>query len=166
MRTYFTAHVTNEERENILNQHREVYDGYVTQYAKTNEQPLYVQDLANDKGGITLSNKGNVTTYKNVGINEMKHDGKDTGLFSDEANEDVYSGSHGFEPEETFESEEELVDEMMLDTIGDGPLDFEHGTVDNGELDDEEDTIEIDFDETLMEQIERTKDMFKRFGRY
>ncbi|NCA22477.1 MAG: hypothetical protein EBS86_15245 [Crocinitomicaceae bacterium] len=65
MRTYFTAHVTNEERENILNQHREVYDGYVTQYAKTNEQPLYVQDLANDKGGITLSNKGNVTTYKN-----------------------------------------------------------------------------------------------------
>jgi hypothetical protein len=166
MRTYFTAHVTNEERENILNQHREVYDGYVTQYAKTNEQPLYVQDLANDKGGITLSNKGNVTTYKNVGINEMKHDGKDTGLFSDEANEDVYSGSHGFEPEETFESEEESVDEMMLDTIGDGPLDFEHGTVDNGELDDEEDTIEIDFDETLMEQIERTKDMFKRFGRY
>jgi hypothetical protein len=166
MRTYFTAHVTNEERENILNQHREVYDGYVTQYAKTNEQPLYVQDLANDKGGITLSNKGNVTTYKNVGINEMKYDGKDTGLFSDEANEDVYSGSHGFEPEETFESEEELVDEMMLDTIGDGPLDFEHGTVDNGELDDEEDTIEIDFDETLMEQIERTKDMFKRFGRY
>jgi hypothetical protein len=96
----------------------------------------------------------------------MKHDGKDTGLFSDEANEDVYSGSHGFEPEETFESEEELVDEMMLDTIGDGPLDFEHGTVDNGELDDEEDAIEIDFDETLMEQIERTKDMFKRFGRY
>jgi hypothetical protein len=166
MRTYFTAHVTNEERENILNQHREVYDGYVTQYAKTNEQPLYVQDLANDKGGITLSNKGNVTTYKNVGINEMKHDGKDTGLFSDEANEDVYSGSHGFEPEETFESEEESVDEMMLDTIGDGPLDFEHGTVDNGEMDDEEDTIEIDFDETLMEQIERTKDMFKRFGRY
>ena len=172
MRSYFTANVTNEERENILNQHREVYDGYVTQYAQPTLQPLYVQDLANDKGGVTLSNKGNVTTYKNVGINEMKHDGKDTGLFSDETKEDVYSGSHGFEPEETFESEEDEstnVDEMMLDTIGDGPLDFEHGTVDNDEFEDEDDLdieLDVEFDEPLMEQIQRTKDMFKRFDRY
>ena len=40
--------MTNEEKNNILDQHKEVYDGYVTQYAKPNEQPLYVQDLAND----------------------------------------------------------------------------------------------------------------------
>ena len=47
MNAYFFK-MTNEERTNILDQHKEIYDGYVTQYANTNEQPLYVQDLAND----------------------------------------------------------------------------------------------------------------------
>ena len=45
MNAYFFK-MTNEERTNILDQHKEIYDGYVTQYANTNEQPLYVQDLA------------------------------------------------------------------------------------------------------------------------
>jgi hypothetical protein len=60
-----------EEKENILDQHKSIYDGYVTKYGQQiNNQPLYIQDLANDKNGITVSNKGNVSTYKNVGINE------------------------------------------------------------------------------------------------
>jgi hypothetical protein len=33
-------------------------------------QPLYTQDFANDKGGITVNNRGEVKKYTNVGINE------------------------------------------------------------------------------------------------
>ena len=70
MNQYFFG-LTKAEKQNILDQHKSLYDGYVTLYDQTsNTTPLYVQDYANDKGGITVSNKGNVTNYKNVGINE------------------------------------------------------------------------------------------------
>ena len=70
MSVFFT-NVSDAERQNILNQHKHIYDGYVTQYGQgSNMTPLTVQDFANDKGGITISNKGNVTVYKNMGINE------------------------------------------------------------------------------------------------
>jgi hypothetical protein len=124
--------MTNEERDNILDQHKEVYDGYVTQYSQSNEQPLYTQDFANDKEGLTVNNKGVVTTYKNMNINEMKHDGKSTGLFSDEEeeyNEGYISAGTAYEPEESFEEVEE-----QLDMIGDGEYDLPNGTVD---IDDE-----------------------------
>lgn len=185
MNAYF-FNVTKEERENILDKHKEIYDGYVTEYAKPEEQPLYVQDFANDKKGITVNSKGDVTEYKNVGINEMKHDGKSTGLFSDE----------------------EPVEEQ-LDMIGDGPDDLEHGTVghnkkpklnikgivdmfgDDEEIDEFEDYFEdseegdpyeymenggffddIDEDvededrEVVISSINESLDMFKRFSKY
>ena len=70
MAQYFFK-ITNEERTNILDQHKTIYDGYVTEYAQgENKQPLYVQDFANDKGGITVNNKGEVKPYTNMGINE------------------------------------------------------------------------------------------------
>lgn len=74
MAQYFFS-VSKAEKQNILDQHKTVYDGYVTLYGQQNNtSPLYVQDYANDKGGITVSNKGNVTSYRNVGINEAKLD--------------------------------------------------------------------------------------------
>lgn len=70
MNSYFFK-MNKQERENILDQHKHVYDGYVTKYnQQSNQYPLYVQDLANDKNGITVNNKGLVKTYTNVGINE------------------------------------------------------------------------------------------------
>lgn len=120
MNAYF-FNITKEERENILDKHKEVYDGYVTQYVKPEVQELYVQDLANDKQGITINNKGEVGVYRNMNINEMRHDGKDTGLFSDEAE----------------------IDEQ-LDMIGDGPMDLENGTVD---LDDETEDFLSDYED-------------------
>jgi hypothetical protein len=70
MSVFFT-NVSDAERQNILDQHKHIYDGYVTQYGQgSNMTPLMVQDYANDKGGVTISNKGVVTTYKNTGINE------------------------------------------------------------------------------------------------
>jgi hypothetical protein len=124
--------MTNEERNNILDQHKHVYDGYVTNYGQAKEQPLYVQDMANDKGGITLKNNGEVTPYTNFRVNEMRFDGKSTGLFKDGENEDYMSPGAQFDTTPTFESEEDegymvSVGEQ-LDMIGDGPDDLDHGT--------------------------------------
>lgn len=67
--------MTKEEKSNILDQHKTLYDGYVTRYNhEGNQYPLYVQDLANDKNGITVTNKGNVKTYTNMNINESPLD--------------------------------------------------------------------------------------------
>ncbi len=151
MNAYF-FNVSNEERSNILDKHKEIYDGYVTQYGQgNNQQPLYTQDYANDKGGITVNNKGDVGEYRNININEMRHDGKDTGLFSDEATESI------------------------KDTIGDGPLDLENGTVDlhgdndddiNYELDDLLDELDDEESFHIQEQLNKTIDMFRRFNKY
>ena len=70
MNSYFFK-MTKEEKQNILDSHKSVYDGFATQYGQnTNQQPLYVQDFANDKNGITVNNKGEVKTYTNMNINE------------------------------------------------------------------------------------------------
>ena len=68
--------MTPEERESILDKHKHIYNGYQTLQANiSNPQPLYVQDFANDKEGITVSNKGNVMSYKNMNINESVEEG-------------------------------------------------------------------------------------------
>ena len=152
MNAYFFK-MTNEEKDNILDQHKTIYDGYVTSYAQPEkEQRLYTQDFANDKQGLTVNNKGVVTAYKNMGINEMKHDGKSTGLFSSEEPKEQghISGGSIYEPEETFESEFEVVtdfsnddDNFMVsvgahkDMIGDGNHDLEHGVFGHEEEEDE-----------------------------
>ncbi len=182
MNAYFFK-MTNEEKSNILDQHKEVYDGYVTQYAQSNEQPLYTQDFANDKEGLTVNNKGVVTAYKNMNINEMKHDGKSTGLFSDEEeeyNEGYISAGTEYAPEESFEEVEE-----QLDMIGDGEDDLTNGTVDFDDefemcedddfemnlddlmdLGDEENEIEEEEKEEILNKINESLDMFKRLKKY
>ncbi len=173
MNQYF-FNITKEEKENILDKHKHLYDGYVTEYAKgSNHYPLYVQDMANDKNGITVNNKGDVGVYRNQKINEMRFDGKSTGLFQEE--------------------ESELG--PPLDMIADKEDDVKHGTVDfdgnieNFDLGDiipfsdgEEDEVIIDLrhddmDENdfeldvenpieVLSKIQESLDMFKRFKKY
>lgn len=76
MAQYFFK-MSQAEKNDILDKHKTIYDGYVTQYGQQpNTQPLYVQDFANDKGGITVNNKGEVKSYTNMNINEdiNRHD--------------------------------------------------------------------------------------------
>jgi hypothetical protein len=159
--------MTKAERNDILDQHRQVYDGFVTTYGQQiNQQPLYVQDYANDKGGITVNNKGEVKSYTNMRINEMRYDDMDTGLFSEEQDDYSY----------LTPTEEEFIGQDM---IGDGDDDFEYGTMDEPfmEIDEEDEYFEedgyldnedIDEDmvEPLQEQVNKTLDMFKRFKKY
>ena len=185
MNAYFFK-MTNEERRNILDQHKEIYDGYVTSYAqRPNQQPLYVQVYANDKGGINVNNRGEVSTYSNMKINEMRHDGKSTGLFSDEEPKEGYiSAGVEYAPEETFEG--------LHDMIGDGENDLEHGTFGHEDeedmvlvspeseddlpfgldidslfnLDKEEDQIEEETKEQVVSKINESLDMFRRLTKY
>lgn len=137
MNSYFFK-MTNEERNNILDQHKELYNGFATNNVTSNQQPLYVQDFANDKGGVTVSNKGDVMTYRNMNINE-----------------DIYSGSEGFEPYETFEEERYVSLGEKLDMIGDGPYDLPNGTVD---VDDTESETMF-----LIEPDDDDEDFFKDY---
>lgn len=67
--------MSKDEKNNILDQHKHLYDGYVTKYnQESNQYPLYVQDLANDKKGVTLGNNGKVQGYTNMRINESPLD--------------------------------------------------------------------------------------------
>jgi hypothetical protein len=165
MNAYFFK-MNQAERNDILDQHRQVYNGYVTTYGQQiNQQPLYVQDFANDKVGLVVNNKGVVKPYSNMRINEMKHDGMDTGLFSNE--EDDYS--YVTPTNEDFDG---------LDMIGDGPDDLEYGTMGDSwdmEIDEEEyydeentylDEVDEDIVEPLQEQVNKTIDMFNRFKKY
>lgn len=184
MNQYFFK-MTREEKESILDKHKTIYDGYVTNYSQSNTQPLYVQDFANDKAGLTVNNKGDVSEYKNVRINEMRFDGKSTGLFDEEAQ------TGALFPEETFETDYLSVG-APLDMIGDREDDLEHGTFghEDEEFEDEDtDVLDLRVDdditndemvikyideeeldenmvEPIQEQVLKTLDMFKRFKKY
>jgi hypothetical protein len=72
MNFYSLGQLSNSEKSDILNKHKELYNGYRKVWEPvSNEQPLYVQDFANDKEGLVVSNKGNVKAYTNFGINEQ-----------------------------------------------------------------------------------------------
>ena len=69
MRAYF-LNISEEEKKSITERHREQYNGYQVMQPKGNMTPLNIEDLAGDKGGATLNYKGDVTEYKNTGINK------------------------------------------------------------------------------------------------
>jgi hypothetical protein len=73
MRGYFgLGQLSAEEKSDILDKHRHVYNGYRTMEPEvSNQQPLFVHDFAGDKDGIVVNNKGEVKKYTNMGINEQ-----------------------------------------------------------------------------------------------
>lgn len=74
MNAYFVG-ITQQEKNNILDQHKKIYDGYrLIQQNNTEPQPLYVQDFANDKEGFVVNNRGDVKKYTNMGINESQEE--------------------------------------------------------------------------------------------
>jgi hypothetical protein len=73
MRGYFgLGQLSASEKQDILNQHKSLYNGYQTMEPKvSNTQPLYVYDDISDKNGFVVNNKGEVKKYTNMGINEQ-----------------------------------------------------------------------------------------------
>jgi len=201
MAQYFFK-MSQAEKNDILDKHKTIYDGYVTQYGQQpNTQPLYVQDFANDKGGITVNNKGEVMSYTNMNINEdidrhdrigdgptdlkggtvdlhgQSDDYKDRSMYDpyygdDEEDEDEYV-SLGLTNDD--EDEDSLGIVIDFDEIGEdyeydiyrdfkrdlaGPMNYE---VTGDSFKDEVDDEELP---DLMEKLNESLDMFKRFKKY
>lgn len=137
MANYFFNNISKEERQNILDKHKTVYDGFVTEYGQSiNNQPLYVQDFANDKGGITVSNKGVVKNYTNMNINENYES------FSD------------------MNEEDEDGDNWVKELMGKKEKKEEYEYVDETDLNLDEDENEV------VNKINESIDMFRRFRKY
>lgn len=185
MAQYFFK-MSQAEKNNILDQHKTVYDGYVTEYAKeSNMQPLYVQDLANDKQGITVSNKGVVKSYTNMGINESvdRRDRISDGPM-DLENGTVDLDSKMMHDEYPSPNEDEfdfislgLMDEDINDDKSEMEVDVDETyEYDIDEMDDytAQPMNEVDFegeidDEVLpefMDKLHESLDMFRRFKKY
>ena len=185
MAQYFFK-MSQAEKNNILDKHKHVYDGYVTEYGQnSNQQPLYVQDFANDKEGITVSNKGVVKPYTNMNINEdidrrdrigdgaNDLDGGTVDIESDDMNfvslgksfDDPYNEDMdsdfmiSVEFDELDEDYEYDIDRDFSEDLA-GPMNYE---VEGDSFRDEVDDEEIpDF----MEKLNESLDMFKRMRNY
>jgi hypothetical protein len=178
--------MSQAEKNNILDQHKTVYDGYVTEYAKeSNMQPLYVQDLANDKQGITVSNKGVVKSYTNMGINESvdRRDRISDGPM-DLENGTVDLDSEMMHDEYPSPNEDEfdfislgLMDEDINDDKSEMEVDVDETyEYDIDEMDDytAQPMNEVDFEDEIddevlpefMDKLHESLDMFRRFKKY
>lgn len=177
MNAYFFK-TTPEERENILDQHKHLYDGYTTKYnQESNQYPLYVQDMANDKMGVTVNSKGDVKNYTNFKINEsaldtigdgptdLKNGTVDlsSGMEDEKEVNSIIMHDRYPSPSESDDFEEEMIDnndqyEYDIDELEDYSSD---------ELDEE---VYKDLDEDIVEsfksQISESLDMFRRFKKY
>jgi hypothetical protein len=176
MAAYF-FNITEEERNNILDKHKHLYDGYVTNYGTNKEQPLYVQDLANDKNGITVNNKGEVKKYTNMGINEsmelpldMIGDGDDDlehGTMGDE-DEDVCPHCNGRGYDEFTDEQCEWCggsydlyeDDESFEDEGNKKPEFKIGVE---FLDDVEDK---DMNDDIKDSVNESLDWFRRVNKY
>jgi hypothetical protein len=176
MAAYF-FNITEEERNNILDKHKHLYDGYVTNYGTNKEQPLYVQDLANDKNGITVNNRGEVKKYTNMGINEsmdlpldMIGDGEDDleyGTMGDE-DEDLCShcGGRGYDEftDEQCEwcggSYDLYEDDESFEDEGNKKPEFKIGVEFLDDVEDEDSVGDI------KDNVNESLDWFRRVNKY
>lgn len=150
MGNYF-LNINKQEKQNILDKHKTVYDGFVTKYGQSiNNQQLYVQDFANDKNGITVSNKGVVKPYTNVNINEINMPIDNVGLKRN-------IGLDFNNNKDEYEDDTDWVNQLMSsgDELGEETNEFDLYT----EIDEDE-------QEPLKDNVYESLNMFKRFKKY
>jgi hypothetical protein len=143
MRGYST--MTDKERESIIKQHNQVYDGYAVGNVPSNMSPLTVYDAARDKGGITVTNLGDVRQYTNHNVNETAA----KNFHYDEIDEPYNFKSGG--PMDPFREEYDEFEEIDEDDVD------KWKDVKNPEIEGVED---------ITEEINKSLDMFKRFKKF
>jgi hypothetical protein len=143
MRGYST--MTDKERESIIKQHNQVYDGYAVGNVTSNMTPLTVYDAARDKGGITVTNLGDVRQYTNHNVNETAA----KNFHYDEIDEPYNFKSGG--PMDPFREEYDEFEEIDEDDVD------KWKDVENPEIEGVED---------ITEEINKSLDMFKRFKKF
>ncbi len=120
MRIFNTGQISPSEKQDILDKHRTLYNGFRTMEPKvSNEQPLYIQDFAGDKLGMTLNNKGEVKKYTNVGINESIEEGETCEQCGGQMNEGICEQCGSGEMEEGKGHLDDIYDEEDLNPSDD-----------------------------------------------
>lgn len=167
--------LSKRDTEHIMKLHADVYDGYAVGNVTSNMSPITIYNNAKDSGGITLSSKNVVTSYKNHQINEIAaknlhydeiepaydfdspgpqqsmvqpNPGKKPYEFDSQGPSDPYYGGGYHEDGSNYKEEK---DGHNFDRL----LDIEDY------LDKEESEIE-----SVNESLIRTLDMFKRFKNF
>lgn len=167
MKAYF-LNITKEEQENILDRHKTLYDGYAVRTQVANEQPLMVQDLANDKNGITVNSKGEVSSYNNkIYMKESKEICKECGLYEDVC-ECGYKEVKGIGGSDDFDYVEE--DECSECGYSEGTDDNDAVFVPKEKMSKSEVRSSLlsdkDTDDEVKDKVRESLDMFQRFKKY
>jgi hypothetical protein len=166
--------MSDEERQQILKQHAQVYDGYAIGNVQSNMTPLTVYDAARDKQGITVDSNGNVKEYKNHNINEIAA----KNLHYDEIDPAYEFDSPGpGDPNLGYNVYNQTKPAYDFDSQGpadpfygggyqtgdeetDKGKEFEFDTIDFEEY------ISNENEENITESLNKTLDMFKRFKKF
>jgi hypothetical protein len=167
MKAYF-LNITKEERDNILDRHKTLYDGYSVRAEVPNEQPLMVQDFANDKNGITVNSSGEVSTYNNkIYMKESKEICKECGLYEDVC-ECGYKEVKGIGGSSDFDYVEE--DECSECGYSEGEDDNDAVFVPKEKMSNSEVRSAFlsdkDGNEKVKEKVRESLEMFQRFKKY
>lgn len=144
MKAYF-LNISEDEKKTIQDKHRQLYDGYQTLSDSSKMTPLKVENLALDEKGITVNAEGNVTEYKNTGINKpMKNVCKECG--------EIYEG-------ETCECGTGKMYEDECNECGSSGMSYTMEEL-------EESVAKKSNAKLIKEQVEDSLNWFKRFKNY
>ena len=154
--------MSDNERQQIKQQHSKVYDGYATGNVPSNMTPLTVYDAAGDKEGITVDNLGNVKTYRNHNVNEIT---------AKPGNYDSIYQAYEFESDGPQQSMTQMgMGKAPYDFVSKGPSDvYEdeelYGDIEFNDLLNKEDELNGEEDQ-IEESVNKSLDMFRRFNKY
>ena len=68
----YMLNISDEEKQSLLAQHQQPYNGYQTLKMQEPDNRISVYDPAGDKKGVQVTANGNVRTYSNVNLRESK----------------------------------------------------------------------------------------------
>jgi hypothetical protein len=166
MRGYST--MSDKERNSILQQHSAFYNGYAIGNIPSGPQPLLQDEGPTDSQGITVNNRGEVSTYKNHLVNESVVSEQDKGRLAgdskeekpmkdDELSTELPPRNDDFEKPEPLDLGKDDVKEYAADDMDvsdvEGAYDFESG---GPEQFDDEDSVDFNI-EDIMNMIQDVK---------
>jgi hypothetical protein len=150
--------ISDEERASILNTHRSFYDGYATGNVPSNQTPLTVEDLAQDKKGLQVTNTGEVKEYDNNLHEQVVIDAPDMNVSAVDPAYDFIS--QGPEGGELVMGEEDMVEKEMCEQCGSEMVEGE--CMECGMYEE----IDEDLHESFKTQRETILENFNRFKKF
>jgi len=129
MNSYFFK-ITDEEKTNILNKHKDLYNGYLSVQAKVNPTRLSTYDDISDKKGFTLTNadlvkEGRERACEQCGGSMSEGECMECGAMNENWNTDdidTETNMDFIEMEEMYHDDEETIYELEYDEYDMSPM--------------------------------------------